>query len=87
MVEIRDVNIDDAKALLSIYSYYVLNTAITFEVVPPTLLEFQERIKKISSKYPYICITDDNVIKGYAYSHEFYGREAYKYSNEVTIYI
>ncbi len=87
MIVIRNVNVDDSSELLKIYEYYVLNTAITFEVVPPTLDEFKEIINKISSKYPYICIVDDGVIKGYAYSHEFYGREAYKYSNEVTIYI
>ena len=87
MIEIRNVNINDSAELLKIYEYYVLNTAITFEVVPPTLDEFKERIERISSKYPYICLVDDGAIKGYAYTHEFYGREAYKYSNEVTIYI
>jgi len=87
MIKIRDVNINDSKELLKIYEYYVLNTAITFEVEVPTIENFNDRIKRISSKYPYICLEEDGVIKGYAYTHEFYGREAYKYSNEVTIYL
>ena len=87
MIKIRNVNVNDSNELLKIYGYYVLNTAITFEVDVPTIEEFQERIKRISSKYPYICLEKDGVIKGYAYTHEFYGREAYKYSNEVTIYL
>lgn len=87
MILVRDVNICDANSLLKIYEYYVLNTAITFEVIPPSLDEFKNRIEKISKNYPYICILEDGKIVGYAYSHEFYGREAYKFSNEVTIYI
>lgn len=38
--EIRAVTTDDAGRLLKIYSYYVENTAITFEYDPPTLEEF-----------------------------------------------
>ncbi len=87
MVEIRNVTLEDAEAILKIYEYYVLNTAITFEIEAPSLNEFKNRIEKISSKYPYICLLEDNKIVGYSYSHEFYGREAYKFSNEVTIYI
>ena len=87
MIEIRDVNINDSKELLKIYNYYIKNTAITFETKELELNEFEERIKKISSKYPYLVLLDDGVIKGYAYSHEFYGREAYRFSNEVTIYL
>ena len=87
MIEIRNVNINDSKELLKINNYYIKNTAITFETKELELNEFEERIKKISSKYPYLVLLDDGVIKGYAYSHEFYGREAYRFSNEVTIYL
>ncbi len=87
MIEIKDVTIKDAKALLKIYEYYVLNTAITFEIKVPTLNEFKKRIADIIKKYPYICILENNKIVGYAYSYEFKGREAYKYSNEVSIYL
>ncbi len=87
MIEIRKVTEEDAKDLLKIYDYYVLNTAITFEIETPSVEEFKERIRNISSNYPYICILDNNKIVGYAYSSVFKGREAYKYSTEVTIYL
>ena len=87
MIEIRNVNINDSDKLLEIYNYYIKNTAITFETKEVKKEEFEERITKISSKYPYLVLLDDGVIKGYAYSHEFYGREAYRFSNEVTIYL
>ena len=56
MIEIRDVNINDSKELLKIYNYYIKNTAITFETKELELNEFEERIKKISSKYPYLVL-------------------------------
>ena len=87
MIEIRNVKIEDACELVKIYNYYILNTAITFEEKELSIDEFKERIIKISSKYPYLVLLDNGIIKGYSYSHEFYGREAYRFSNEVTIYI
>lgn len=87
MLKIEEAKISDAKELLDIYDYYVKNTAITFELVTPSLFEFKERIKNISLNYPYIILKDDEKIVGYAYSNVFKGREAYKYSTEVTIYL
>ena len=87
MLEIKDAQTKDAKELLNIYDYYVKNTAITFEIITPTVKEFKNRIKNIKKIYPYIVLKDDNKIVGYAYSNVFKGREAYKYSTEVTIYL
>lgn len=87
MITIRDAKIEDAGRLLEIYSYYVLRTAITFEVSVPSLEEFRSRIKEISEKYPYLVIEKDGKIEGYAYAHLFVGREAYRYSCETTIYL
>lgn len=87
MLEIRDVNISDADDLLNIYKYYILNTAITFEISVPTIDEFKERIEGIKTKYPYICLTEDDKIIGYAYANVFKGREAYRYSVEISIYL
>ncbi len=50
---IRTVRLDDAEELLRIYSYYVENTAITFEYDVPTVDEFRKRIETITEKYPY----------------------------------
>lgn len=87
MIEIRDVSIGDTNDILKIYEYYILNTAITFEITVPTLEEFMKRIINIKCKYPYIVLLENNIIKGYAYSNYFKGREAYKYSNEISLYI
>ena len=42
--EIREVHIEDAERLVEIYSYYVLNTAVSFEYDVPSVDEFKERI-------------------------------------------
>ena len=86
-ITIRPVNRSDAKELLDIYSYYVENTAITFEYDTPSIEEFTERIVNITKKYPYLCICSDDKIVGYAYAGVFKDRAAYMKSVETTIYI
>ena len=85
-MNIRFVNENDAKQLLKIYSQYI-NTPITFEYTLPTEEEFTQRIKDITSIYPYIVVEDDKKIIGYAYAHKMWEREAYKWNSELSIYI
>lgn len=86
-IKIRDANIEDAERLSEIYSYYVQNTAITFEYDVPTLYEFQNRIKNTKKKYPYLVIERDGTVRGYAYAGAFVGRAAYDWSCEMTVYL
>lgn len=86
-ITIREAQIEDADRLLEIYSYYVLNTAITFEYDLPTIQEFKERIKRTKMKYPYLVIEENGRIVGYAYAGPFVGRAAYNWSCEMTIYL
>lgn len=87
MTAVRDAVIEDAKRILEIYDYYVKNTAITFEYNTPSIEEFKERMKRTMSRYPYLVITKDNIIQGYAYANAFVGRAAYDWSCEVTVYL
>jgi phosphinothricin acetyltransferase len=84
---IRSVKPKDARILLNIYSYYVENTAISFEYVTPSIKEFKKRIKTITKRFPYICLVKDGQIKGYAYANTFHARKAYDWSVELSIYI
>ena len=86
-ITIRDAAIGDAERLLEIYSYYILNTAITFEYDIPALPAFQSRIQNTQNKYPYIVIERNGTILGYAYAGAFVGRAAYDWSCEVTVYL
>ena len=84
---IRDVREDDAAELVRIYSYYVLNTAVSFEYEAPTTQEFCERIKKITAKYPYLVCEKDGGIVGYVYAGEYSSREAYSWTVATSIYV
>ena len=87
-MKIENVTIADAKELLDIYAPYVINTAITFEYDVPTLEDFENRIRTISAKYPYIkAVSEDGEILGYAYAACFKDRRAYDWSVETTIYL
>ena len=87
MITIRDATAEDVNRLLEIYSYYVENTAVSFENVTPSPEEFESRMKAIKKHYPYLVIESDGRVEGYAYAHLFVGREAYSYSAETTIYL
>lgn len=86
-INIRPVQIEDAQKLLEIYSYYVKNTALTFEYDVPSLTEFKNRIKNTLKKYPYLVAESDNEIVGYAYAGCFNARAAYAWDAEMSIYL
>ncbi|MDY3854138.1 MAG: N-acetyltransferase family protein [Butyribacter sp.] len=87
-MKIETVSIDDANELLEIYSYYVKETAVSFEYDVPSVDDFRKRIKKILEKYPYIkAVRNDGYIMGYAYANTFKSRAAYDWSVETTVYV
>lgn len=86
-IKLRVVKPEYADELLKIYSYYVKNTAISFEYDVPTVEEFTERINNITINYPYIAATLNNKIVGYAYAGVFKNRKAYSWSVETTVYV
>jgi phosphinothricin acetyltransferase len=87
MIQVRTVTLNDVQELLDIYSYYVLNTTITFEYDTPSINEFTQRIQKITQKYPYLVATLDDEIIGYAYATSYKERAAYDWSVETTVYV
>jgi phosphinothricin acetyltransferase len=86
-VELRVANVKDAPRLLEIYTHYVLHTAISFEIDPPSLEEFTSRMETIQQKYPYLVVVEDGKIMGYAYGQTFINRSAYDHCAELTIYL
>lgn len=86
-MKIREVRLEDAKALLGIYGYYVENTNVTFEYVIPTEEEFKKRIENTIKRYPYFVVEENEEIIGYAYVSTFKTRRAYDWSVETTVYV
>lgn len=86
-IEIRDAVADDAERLAEIYSFYVINTAVSFEYEPPSADEFKSRIESISRDYPYLVCTLDGKAVGYAYAGAYSTRKAYSWTASVSIYV
>lgn len=84
---IRDADVQDAKEILAIYAPYVMNTAISFEYDVPDAEEFENRIRKIKEKFPYLVAECDGEIVGYCYASSFHPRKAYERSVETSVYI
>ncbi len=84
---IRDARVEDAAQLVEIYSYYITDTAVSFEYDVPSVEEFAERIRKISAKYPYLVCELDGRIVGYVYAGRYSPREAYNWTVTTSIYL
>ena len=87
MINIREVQISDASRLAEMYSYYVENTAVSFEYEAPTADEFVMRIKHTTEKYPYLVCVDDGKVVGYAYAGAYSTRRAYDWTATSSIYV
>ena len=86
-MNIRPVTPGDSVRILDIYSYYILNSTISFEEEVPSAEEFQRRIEEISSQYPFIVAASGVEITGYAYATKFRNRRAYRWATEVALYV
>jgi len=84
---VRDAAATDATAILAIYGPIVEHTAISFEEVPPTTQEMQQRIAATSRTHPYLVADIDGQVIGFAYASEHRSRAAYRWSADVTVYV
>lgn len=85
---LRPATIDDATAIAAIYAPYVLETAITFEEVPPTPAEIADRIARIlATPLPYLVAAPGGRVVAYAYASPWHVRAAYRHSVETSIYV
>lgn len=85
---IRKVQASDAPSIVELYSFYVLNSTVTFDSVPPSIEKTAELIKEISESYPFLVAIDSNYrLIGYAYAHSWKEKAAYSRTWELTIYI
>jgi len=87
MISLRVAKISDGAALAMIYAPYVEGTPITFEYVPPSAVEFSERIASKIEKYPFIVAEDGERIVAYAYASQFRVRAAFGWTAELSVYV
>jgi len=87
---------DDASAVAAIYGPVVRDTAISFELSPPTAEEMGSRIRATLAQWPWLVAVDHHpseiagdapALLGYAYAGAFRARPAYRWTTEATVYI
>ena len=86
---IRSATLDDLEALTDIYNYYIVNTAITFDLHPITAAErrpwFNDHTN--SGHHRLLVATDDRgVCVGYATSSRWRPKPAYDTTVESSVY-
>jgi len=86
-LRIRQATEADAPALLAIYRPFVEDTAVSFEMVTPTVKEFAERIAKSLAGWQWLVAEREDQIVGYAYGSSHRARPAYRWSVEVSAYV
>ncbi len=86
-LSIRDAKPGDAPALLDIYRPFVTDTAVSFELEPPTAAEFEARIASAQSQWAWLVAERDGQVAGYAYGSAFRTRAAYRWTVEVSAYV
>jgi L-amino acid N-acyltransferase YncA len=75
----------DAEALLALYRPIVLDTAISFEIDPPSVEEFRLRIEATTARWAWLVAEQDSAPVGYAYASAHRTRAAYRWSVETSI--
>jgi phosphinothricin acetyltransferase len=85
---VRDATEADMAAIQRIYEHYVLNSASSFEEVPPTTEQLMARREDVLRLgLPYILAEIDGTIVGYSYATAYRTRSAYRYTIENSVYV
>ena len=84
---IRVAQPSDADAVAAIYAPIVRDTAITFEVEPPTPQDMAGRITATLPTHPWLVAEQDGRVIGYAYAGKHRERAAYRWSVDVSAYV
>ena len=84
---IRDAGEADAASCAAIYRPFVLDTAVSFEITPPTEAEMAARIGEAAGTHAWLVAELGGEVAGYAYARPFAAREAYRWSTETSIYL
>ena len=84
---IRPVQPSDIPAITRIYNHYIEHSTSTFEEHSLSEQQMQERIEKVTSRFPWLVTEDNGSIAGYAYAGIWKDRSAYRFCCEASIYM
>lgn len=85
VVRVADEN--DCGWMADIYAPIVRDTAISFELSPPSADEIRSRINDALRQHPWLVAERDKEPLGYAYASPHRARPAYRWSCDVSVYV
>jgi len=87
-IQIHAASSDDAARLCAIYNPFVIATTVSFEEVPVTPADMAARIADVNAAgLPWLALSIDGVVAGYAYATRWRARPAYRHAVETSIYL
>jgi phosphinothricin acetyltransferase len=84
---IRPATIEDAPACATIYSPFVRDTCVSFELEPPDAAEMARRIGEYATGHGWLVAELEGRVAGYAYGSPHRARAAYASSCDVAVYV
>jgi L-amino acid N-acyltransferase YncA len=84
---VRPAAPSDAEPIAAIYAPIVRDTAISFEVDPPSAEAMRRRIAEVTLRYPWLVCDRAGEVLGYAYAGQHRARAAYRWSVDVSVYV
>lgn len=87
-MQIRFADQGDAAQIASIYAPYCGDdSAVSFEIEPPSAAQMRDRITRIGETYPWLVADESGEILGYVYACSHRERAAYRWSIDVAVYV
>lgn len=85
---LRSAEVGDAAAIAAIYAAHVESGSASFDTVPRTVAETEQKISDITAKgWPFLVAVIEEQVVGYAYASQFRDRPAYGFACEDSIYV
>lgn len=87
-VIIRPADESDLVGIATIYNHEVANSTATFDLEPPTLAYWHEKLEgNHQGDHLLVAVDADDDVVGYAYSWSYRPRPAYELTRETSIYL
>lgn len=86
-LSIREASERDAGVCAAIYAPYVIDTAISFELEPPTADEMAGRIASATARHAWLLLEDAGRVVGFGYGIPFAERAAYRWACQTSVYM
>lgn len=84
---IRMAEVGDAGGCALVYTPYVAETVISFELEAPEQEEFARRIESTLETHPWLVAESAGEIAAFAYATRHRERAAYRFSTDVSVYV